>query len=234
MSTTRFTNGVTTASPAETLGRFVALDPTKVIAYFNDFHTYAAGDWVVTETSAGATQALGDGLGGLLVLTATAADNDLIGLQLAKEGFLIQAGKEAWFKARFKVSDATQSDLLMGLHITDTSPVASAPTDGIVIRKDDGDALLDGVVLIDNAAASTSTGIGTLVDDTFITVGFHFDGASVVRFYVNDAEKAAVTLTAANIAALDDETLALSFAFQTGEAEAQVSTVDYVFAAVER
>lgn len=232
--TTRFTNGISTAALGSTLENFPAPDPTKVISYFNDFHTYAAADWTVTETNAGATQALGDGRGGWLVLTATAADNDLIALQLVKEGFVVQAGKKAWFKTRFKVSDATQSDLLVGLHITDTSPVASAPTDGIVIRKDDGDTNLDAVVLIDNAEAATSTAIGTLADNTFVSVGFYYDGASTVTFFVDDVAKAKLTLTAANIAALDDETLAVSLAFQTGEIEAQVSTVDYVFAAVER
>ena len=45
--------------------------------------------------------------------------------------FLFQKGKQAWFKARFKVSDADKNIVFAGLHITNTDPVAAAPTDGI-------------------------------------------------------------------------------------------------------
>lgn len=230
----RYTNGVTTAAASETMGQFILPDITKAHIFFTDFDTYVANDWVVTETSAGATEALSDGDGGLLVITATAADNDLIGLQSAKESFTIASGKKVWFKARFKVSDATQSELAVGLHVTDTAPIDSAPSDGMYFRKDDGDALIDFVVRVDSADAAEATGLATLGDDTFIVLGFYFDGGTKVYAYINDQLVTTLTVTTTQLAALDDETLAVSAAFQTGEAEAQVSTVDFLLAAKER
>lgn len=231
---TRSPNGVSTAAQGTVLWSLPAPDPTKLIGYFNDFLTFAAGDWTVSETTGGATQALGDGRGGWLVLTATASDNDTIELQQVKEGYTIQSGKKAWFKTRFKVSDATQSDLLLGLAILDTSLLVSVTTDGMWFRKDDGDAAIDFVVRIDNAEAVAATAIGTLVDDTFITLGYYYDGATTVFVYIDEVLVGSYTLTAAQLAALDDETLSISIAFMTGEAEAQVSTVDYVGAWTER
>ena len=47
--------------------------------------------------------------------------------------------------SRFKLSDATQSDALVGLAITDTTAIDGV-TDGIFFTKDDGDTNLDFVV----------------------------------------------------------------------------------------
>ncbi|WP_212750574.1 hypothetical protein, partial [Streptococcus pseudopneumoniae] len=51
-------------------------DPTQFCVYFEDFCTYVAGDWTVTETGA-ATQAIAaDDSFGSLVITNAGADND--------------------------------------------------------------------------------------------------------------------------------------------------------------
>ncbi len=112
--------------------------------------------------------------------------------------------------------------------------MASAPSDGIWFRSDDGDALIDFVVRIDAADAVAATSLATHVDDTFVTLGFYYDGVTTVKAYVNDVEVGSYTLTAAQLAALDDETLSLSFASETGEVEAQVTTTDYIGAWIER
>lgn len=231
----RFTNGIATVPKTAPLGMYGLPDPTEWITYFNDFHTYTAGDWTVTEVGSG-SRALTDVNGGALLVTNASADNDRNELQKVGEGFLLASGKKAFFKARFKVSDATQSDFLIGLAVTDTTLQGSVDgdgvTDGIFFNKDDGDANLDF-----NVQKNTSTGqvrataISTVVSDTFLTVAWYFDGVSSVSYFVNDVQLGTVDGSSTY---LPDTELTVSFAIQNGEAVAKTMTVDYLFAALER
>lgn len=229
---TRFTSGVSTAASSSTLGMYPAPDPTKVITYFNDFHTYAAGDWTITGSPTVAQIANTAG-GAISVTAANTTDNTVSVFQQVAENFLIAPGKKAWFKTRLKQATAVEGDFVAGLCIIDTSPIASAPSDGIFFRKDDDDALID-IQVNDGSAAVSSTGLATLVDDTYVTLGWYYDGVNTVKAYVNDVETATLTLTAAHLANLDDEPLAVTFAFQNGTTAAHVGSVDYIMASVER
>lgn len=230
---TRFTGGVATVSKTNPLGFFGMPDPTAWHVYFNDFDTFVVGDWTITTTEAGAgsaTEALADGDGGLLLITNDAADNDADFFQKVGESFLLASGKRAFFKARFKVSDATQSDFVMGLQVTDTTPLDA--TDGIYFMKDDGDALLDVYCRKNATTGSTSaTGIATVVADTFLTVAWAYDGKGSLAYFVDNVQLG--TLDASSTY-LPDTELTVSFGIQNGEAVAKTMTVDYIFAAIER
>jgi hypothetical protein len=234
-SPTRFPSGVTTVAKSKPLGMFGLPDPTGWHTYFNDFDTYVAGDWTVTEVGTG-TRALTDVDGGALLVTNAAADNDTNQFQKLGESFLLVAGKRAFFKARFKVSDATQSDFLIGLAVLDTTLQGAIDgagvTDGIFFSKDDGDALLD-IQVQKNATTGQvrAAGIATVVADTFLTVAWAYDGKSEVAYFVNDVQKGTLAATSAY---LPDTELTVSFAIQNGEAVAKTMTVDYLFAANER
>ena len=146
------------------------------------------------------------------------------------------AGKKAFFKARFKVSDATQSDFLIGLAVTDTTlqgAVSGAGvTDGILFNKDDGDALLDFNVQKNATTGQTrAAGIATVVSDTFLTVAWYFDGVNEVKYYVDDVQRG--TLDGSSTY-LPDTELTVSFAMMNGEAVAKTMTLDYIFASIER
>jgi len=199
--------------------------------YSNDFMTYNSGDWTITTTEAGsgnASEALTSQAGGALLITNDDADNDLDFLQLKGESFKLSSSKKAYFSARFKVSDATQSDFVMGLQITDTTPLAT--TDGVFFIKDDGDTNLDFIVEKDSTSTDT-TAIHTMEDDTFVTVTWFIDpDASKVFYSVNNAAPVSVVNT--NLP--DDEELTVSFGIQNGAAAAKTMTIDYVVAAVER
>lgn len=230
MTTVRFPAGVSNASKGSTLAAMGMLDPTLFHTWFDDFDKYTAADWTITTTETGAgsaTEAVGNIDGGVLVVTNDAADNDADFFQLVAETFKFVAGKELWFKARFKVSDVTQSDFVMGLQITDTSPLAVS--DGVYFRKDDGDAILDCVTIKDSAATTESLS-GLLANDTYVTMGFHYDGKSGIEWFVNDVKRATTALT--NLP--DDEELTISWGIQNGEAVAKVMSVDYIFVAKER
>jgi hypothetical protein len=223
---TRFPNGVTNVGEDSPFADLAMPAPTKFHSYMEDFDYYTAGDWTVTETQAGATQALTDGDGGLLLLTNTAADNDLVSLQKVGESFRFASGKELFFEARLKVSDATQSDLVVGLQITDTSPLDV--TDGVFFIKADGSTTVSLVVEKNNTATTTS--VGTMADDTFISLGFYYNGASTIQYSVNGS----VLGTSVTTNLPDDEDLTVTFAIQNGEAVAKTMTVDYIFVAKER
>ena len=199
--------------------------------YHNDFFTYNSGDWTITTTEAGtgtASEAVTSSAGGALLLTNAAGDNDLDFLQLKGEAFKLSTSKKAYFSARFKVSDATQSDFVMGLQITDATPLAT--TDGVFFIKDDGDTNLDFIVEKDSTSTDT-TAIHTMEDDTFVTVTWFIDpDASKVFYSVNNAAPVSVVNT--NLP--DDEELTVSFGIQNGAAAAKTMTIDYVVAAVER
>jgi len=97
MTTTRFPNGVTNVGEQSLFAELGQPAATIFHTYFEDFDYYTAGDWTVTETDAGATQALTDGDGGLLLITNTAADNDLVSLQKKGESFRFASGKSSVF-----------------------------------------------------------------------------------------------------------------------------------------
>jgi hypothetical protein len=234
-SPTRFTSGVATVPKSAPLGMYGLPDPTEWHTYFNDFDTYVAGDWTVTEVGAG-SRALTDIDGGGLLITNAAADNDRNELQKVGESFLLTAGKRSFFKAKFKVSDATQSDFLIGLTVTDTTLQGSVSgagvTDGIFFNKDDGDALLDVQVQKNATTGQTrAAGIATVVSDTFLTVAWAYDGVSEVKYFVNDIQLGTLDGTSTY---LPDTELTVSFAIMNGEAVAKTMTVDYIFAAQER
>ncbi|QOR55462.1 MAG: hypothetical protein ULS35scaffold63_19 [Phage 33_17] len=232
MPTTNLDQGITNNMPQNILGYSKTVDPTVYHEYFDDFDTYIAGNWVVTETQAGATETLANEDGGALLLTNTAADNDLVALQKIGESFLFEAGKPLVFKARFKVSDAIQSDLVIGLQITDTTPLAV--TDGVYFQKDDGDANLDFHV-VKNSTVTSATAITTLSNNTYITIGFRYDGSSMIEYFAGTDSRNPTRLGKADIANLpNDEELTVSFALQNGEAVAKTMSIDYILAQKER
>ena len=229
--TTHFTSGVTNVGVDSTLGKLKAPAPHKYHTYFNDFDTYLASDWTITTTEDGtgsATEALADGDGGLLLLTNAAGDNDKDFLQLVKEGFKFESGKQLAFNIRFKTNDATQTDIVAGLQLTDTTPLDV--TDGIFFLKADGAATISFIVEKDSTQ-STLTLPNSLADDTFMTLGFVYDPKDQ-KFHVFQNNVLAGTVVSTN--APDNEELALSFGIQNGAAAAKTLTVDYIGASKER
>jgi hypothetical protein len=224
---TRFPNGVTNVGEDSPFADLTMPAPTKFHTYYEDFDYYVAANWTVTETQAGATQALTDGDGGLLLITNTAADDDLVALQKVGESYRFASGKELFFEARLKVSDATQSDVVIGLQITDVTPLNV--TDGVFFIKADGSTSVSLLVEKDNTATTTSS-VATMANNTFISLGFYYDGASSIKYFVDGVVKGTSVTT--NLP--DDEDMTVSIALQNGEAVAKTMTVDYVFVAKER
>lgn len=237
-SPTRYVNGVTNVDKGDVLGYLKVPDPTQMHVFFDDFDTYAAGDWTVTTVELGAgaaTRALTAGDGGLLLITNDAADNDSTEMQKVGASFTMASGKRAAYKARFKVSDATQSDLLIGIAAVDTTLLGAVGgdgvTDGIFFQKDDGSTTLTCYCQTDTTTGQTSATAGTLANDTYYTVGWAYDGKSAIKVYFNDTHVATLDASSTYLPNAD---LTPSIAIMNGEAVAKTMTVDYILAAKER
>lgn len=235
---TRFPNGITNVGSTDILNQFGQLDPTTWFTDFDDFTSFTTGvttKW--TETVIGTGTCAGTAVaGGAILITNSALDNDGYQLQKVPASFLLASGKKAIFKARFKVSDATQSDLLIGLNVVDTTllgAVAGAGnTDGIFFQKDAGAATLNVYCQKDATTGQTSaSAISTLADDTFVTVAWYYNGVDKV-FYAVDGSTLGYLDGSSTY--LPDAQLTISIALLNGAAAAKTMTVDYILAAVER
>lgn len=232
MASTNFIDGVTNVAESTTLGTYIAPDPTQVHTWFDDFDQYVAADWTITETGTG-TRAVGNLDNGILVITNGATDDNANFLQWSGntnaatvETWKFVSGKPLWFKSRFKISDATQSDLVLGLAITDTTPLSVS--DGVYFLKADGSTTLN--LLVTKNSTSTTTAAATLANDTYVTVGFVYDGASRIDVYLDDVRVGSSVTT--NLP--DDEELTITFGIQNGEAVAKILSLDYIFVSKER
>lgn len=203
------------------------------IEFVNDFlatSDYTAGDWTITALQGTNTIAVNTGAhGGTLDLVTGATENDGSGYNYKIEAFKPAIGKALEFEARFKINDVTQSDFIIGLQITDTTPFAVS--NGIYFQSDDGDALLD-FHAVKATVDSATAGIATLVDATYIKVGFYYDGVGdTIQIFVDDVRVGAVN--AATYLPTAEE-LCISLAFTTGEAVAQTLSLDYIRVIAER
>ena len=222
---TRYPNGVSLHGAGALKNAPVPNFKSDWLVAWDDFTNYIAGDWTVTETQAGATQALLDEQGGVLRLGNSAADNDVNQIQKVGEAWKLVAGKRTIFQARIRVSEATQTDWHVGLIITDTDLVGGI-TDGLYFRKDDGDAQID-LVSLKNSSGTTLTNVGT-ASTSFVKLGFYFNGTSLYAF-INDAQagfSAAPTFC-------DDEELRITFSQTNGDGNARNFDIDYYYVAQE-
>lgn len=232
---TRFPSGLNNVRGDKPLANYGMPDPSIYHSYFNDFDTYAAGDWTITAVGTG-TSALSSVDGGILLVTNSAADNDGRQHQLVTNGFTMQAGKSAFFKARFALSDVVNSDLLIGLATLDTTLLGAiggdGVTDGIFFYKDDGVPILNISCQKDVTTSQVqNTSIATLSPDIYVEVAWAYDGIDAIEYFIDGVKKG--TLSASSTY-LPDASLSVSFALLNGEAIAKIMSLDYIFAAKER
>lgn len=183
---TRFTSGVSTQKVNQTLGMFGSPDPTASGLDFKDFQQYVAADWTVTNTTSHATIGLVAGAGGLLSLVggASSVTNDIAAIIANPLNFNFASTQQVWFYTGFKVTTAANDQIQLGLTAANS---ALTPTGGMYFNKAAGASTIDFIV----RKASTSTtqsAVATLVDGTFIRLGFYYNGKDAVDVFVNDAK----------------------------------------------
>ena len=156
--------------------------------------------------------------------TTAANDNDGGSYQWLGESFKLALNTPVIFGARLKISKATQSDMFIGLAITDTAIIGGV-TDRVGIEKLDGAADIKAMVEKDSTE-TLSASLHTIVLATFVTVGFIWTGttAGAVIPYINGVAQTAL----ADTNRPDDEELRISYEHLNGEAGAQTSEISFL------
>lgn len=229
-SVTRYPGGLANVVEGSLFGDLKQPSPTKYHVFFDDFDRYTAGDWVVTETDAGATQALVGADGGQLVITNTAGITDAVNLQWAGGAgafignFTFDPAKDLFVAAKFKLDNASLPTALIGLR-------SSNSTNTVALIKAGGAATLLARVQSSTGTVSTTVAGAAMVADTFVVAGLAYTAADgKMTFFQDDAASpvtgwvapAAATLMAPNIGMVNTT------------AVARVMTLDWVFFAKQR
>lgn len=150
--------------------------------------------------------------GGYLQWDAAANEND--GLQSqAEEGFKLEAGHPVHFRWIGNILEATQSDMLVGLCILDTS-LLGGMSDGVYFRKVDGATALTFVTETGSTETETTV-LDTIVKDTDYELEFYYDGIGKVYAYLDGV------LVATHTTHLPTTELAPSVAYLNGAATMQ-------------
>jgi len=197
--------------------------PDLVGQYFDFTTDEDLNAFVVTAVSSG-TAAVTDnnsgpaGSNGVLLLSGAATTDDS-GSNITgdSEWIRITSSKTVWFQTRVLLSDATESDLLAGIAITDTSLIASAPSDGIYFLKSDGAATYQIIVRVGSATNTVAT-FPALTAATWYDLAFRLavDSGGVGTL---TAWQDGTTMTQSRVASLPtSEALTAALAFQSGTA----------------
>lgn len=163
--------------------------------YFNDFVQWegpvaegAASGWLLSGVTGVATIALGT-TNGEIVLTADATANADPTLQLGAIAtgtpFLYRVGKRMWCFARLKIGTIASTEFFFGLGTPDTEPTVTNthPSDGLFFAKAAAATKLDFVARKDGTSTTKSAVSNTLVDATYVVIGFMVDLSGNVFAY---------------------------------------------------
>jgi len=234
---TRLYSGLSTAYPNEPLYSFPFPDPfhtgsTQAIGsstYTNDFNTLIGTDYTVTGTSS--TFALTSGIGGWAILTPGGTTTASAAY---KNGQFYQfvAGNRSWFTCRFKTSAvAGNISYYVGLRN------GSGTTDGLWFAKAAASTSINLVSTVNSTATTLVTGVATAVADTFVEVGFYYDGTDLIVYSGNATTAmgpvARVAAPTIGSSGTNLTNAVLSPVFQITPVATDTLTTDFVLAAQE-
>ena len=185
--------------------------------------------WTLTQASTGAVNLSDDAKGGVLELDSNST-TEAYGAQIQyTEGtlpFLPAANKDIWYECRIKIEDTyDKCELFAGLSAVDTSIIAgsdmtSANHIGFECHTDNG------VVLFGAEKAGTEAtplSACTLVEDTYVRLGFHVHGVTSIDYFVDGVKQSSTILTA-NIPIVG---LTPSFVCQSGGTNDPIMHIDW-------
>lgn len=230
----RFPSGISTQAPYRNLADAGFPDPFKYQVYANDFQTLNATDFTVTDVGINTTALTAED-GGVALTTTSAGATDASYHQLTAASFVFTPtssnvfGKRAFFRARLKISDATNTAIHAGLIVTSATP--QAPTDGLYFLKAAGATTF----ILRSTVASVSTDLAitgfNFANATYIDFGFSYDGTNV-RAFVNDTVNKGVVAAFAPV--LTTALLTPSWGIKNGAAAIKTLSTDFILAATER
>jgi hypothetical protein len=170
---------------------------------------------------------LADTAFGILTFTCDSGDNEGASIQ-KNETVKFVSGKKLFFEARIAMADADDGDIAVGIaqnHATD--PEAMILGAGVWFQVNEGSGTL--ICKAGTAGATSESSGQALSDGVFRRVGFVYDGANTLTYYVDRQAVASV-----NFASLPTTELTPSMYYINGAADTDTASLDYIFCAVER
>ena len=225
---TRYSNGVSTNDAQYLNGNFPLPAPfttsgsslTGVAQYANDF-TESVAEYTVTGTSS--TFALTDGNGGLGLITPGAAATATAAYKTASNVAFV-AGNQVWFSTRIKASLVSGTKAFyVGLRN------GSAVTNGLWFAKAASSTSVNLVSTVASVATTLVTGVATAVDDTFLELGYYFDGVDLLVY----SDNVLVARVSAPVIGTNIPSVNLGTVMQITPTATDTLTVDYISASVE-
>jgi len=186
---------------------------------------YRAGDFTVTATGTSPiTASVVPGAFALITTAATeyAGDN----VQYAGSQFKLESGKPCYFGAKLTVSDATQSDLLVGLCGVDTTLTAASAAHAIAVSAGGVffsklDAVTAGYFKTYSTGTEANSAAAFTLDTSAHIYEFFYDGSELTG-YVDGVKIATFK------ASITSEVLTPSICFRAGEGVAKTCTVHWI------
>lgn len=228
---TRFTSGVSTIDAGYLLGNYPVPAPfhssgsvtTGLGQYANDFVNTAA-EYTVTGTSS--TFALGNGVGGIAVLTPGGVTTTSVAYK-TNTILQFQAGNALWYNVRFKASAVSGTkSFYVGLQ------AGSSANDGIWFSKAASSTSINLVSVVGSTATTLLTGVATAAADTYIELGLYFNGVDLL-VYSGDTLVGRVTAPTIGASGTNLTSALLTPVFQVVPTATDTLTVDFVLASQE-
>ncbi len=186
--------------------------------------TWRAGDWTVTAT--GTSPITASVLPDAVALITTPA-TDFAGdeIQFSGTQFKLEAGKPAYFGAKVTISDATQTDFLVGLCGVDTTLTAASSAHAIAVAASGVffskiDAVTAGYFKTYATATETNTAAAFTMDTSAHEYEFFWDGVTLKGFVDN--------VQIGCFSSVPTAVLTPSLAFRAGEAGAKTCTIHWM------
>ena len=231
------------------------MDPTKGMAYFNDFHgSHAlAANQAKTYLGGGASGFTGATAGSVItniatdpngvLKLATTTDNESVAVQVlgaldTAGQFVLTSGKKSWWEARIKVKNITDAKfglfcgfteeglLAQDVIMTATGTLQDKDYIGFLRVEADGDKLDTVHRKASGAAVVVQADAVTLVADTYIKVGAYCDGTTVT-FYADGTALASTCLLATATVPTAEE-MAFQLVLNAGHADDCDIHIDWV------
>lgn len=166
-------------------------DPRFGVCLFDDMHDLATGNWTATQATAG-TWALDTTVGDRGVALADCNSTTATqGINVQRPGWAVApaAGKIIAYEGLLKAADiATGPEFFWGLSVVDTTLIASSANSSA--DHVGFESVTDNNILLfhtedGGTRVSGATSPHTLVDDTYVKLGFRIIGLTAVEVYVN-------------------------------------------------
>lgn len=187
----------------------------KVWSFVNLHDVDTTNVWDETNSGSGTSLTPQDARGGYAKVTNAATDNSYYFYESKYEIAKLSSSKGLWFRSHFKVGDADQADLFVGLCARLASGnLFDNRVDSIGFYLEDGSALLK-IECGKNGTATQTTTTKTVSDGTALSLGIHVVSTSIVEFFAGEDYIGEIKTNLP-----DDTELAFSFGVRNGQASA--------------